>query len=188
MPPAAELAHPAFVPGVPDEKIVAKHEVSPRRKRLRYVLEERCGVRRLDEGLDTKSEVDRRWKGRRAEIELAYACPSAESRASELRLDGAVGDTEAGCTCPAEHIFQARAYAATEVEYALSAAISHSGPQKIVHEVKSLLAANYALAPNRSMNDALRAALAVVEKARRVLVVVARDVGAFELHEVDVTA
>ncbi len=38
------------------------------------------------------------------------------------------------------------------------------------------------------MNDAVRTALSMAEKARRVLVVVARDIRAFELHEVDVTA
>ena len=85
-------------------------------------------------------------------------------------------------------MFQTRAHSATEIEYTLGAASLDSGPQKVVHEVKGLLAADDALAPNRSMNDALRAALSVLEKARRVLVVVARDIGAFELHEVDVTA
>ena len=84
-------------------------------------------------------------------------------------------------------MFQARADAAAEVEYAPRAAFRDTGPQEVVHEVKSILAAANALTPNRSMNDALRAALSVGEKARRILVVVARHVRAFESHEAGIT-
>ncbi len=51
--------------------------------------------------------------------------------------------------------------------------------------MKGRLAGANALTPNRSMDDALRTALSMGEKARRVLVVVARDVGAFESHEIN---
>ena len=84
-------------------------------------------------------------------------------------------------------MFQAPADAAAEVEYAPRAAFRDTGPQEIVHEVKGILSAANALTPNRSMNDALRAALSVGEKARRILVVVARHVRAFKSHEAGVT-
>ena len=80
-------------------------------------------------------------------------------------------------------MFQARTDAATEVEYAPRAAFRDTGPQEIVHEVKGLLAAANALSPDCAMNDALRAALSMGEKARRILIVVARHIGAVESHD-----
>ena len=102
-------------------------------------------------------------------------------------MNAAIGDAEAGDLRPAEYVLQARADAAAEVQYAPRAALCDTGSQEIVHEVKGLLAAANALAPNRSMNDALRAALPMGEKARRVLVVIARHVSAFESHQAGVT-
>ena len=80
-------------------------------------------------------------------------------------------------------MLQARAGAAAQVEYAPRAALRDMGPQEIVYEVKSVLAVADTLTPDRSMNDALRAALSMREKARRILIVVARHIGAFESHD-----
>jgi hypothetical protein len=79
-------------------------------------------------------------------------------------------------------MFQARTDATAEVEYAAGAALGDAGPQQIVHEVKGLFAAADALTPNRSVNGALRTALATGEKVRGVLVIIARHVGALEPH------
>ena len=53
--------------------------------------------------------------------------------------------------------------------------------------MESLLSAANAFTPNRSMNDAVRAALSMGKKARCVLIVVSRYVGAFESHEAGAT-
>ena len=84
-------------------------------------------------------------------------------------------------------MFQARADAATEVEYAPRTAFRDTCPQEIVHEVKGLVRAAHALTPHRSMNDPLRASLSMGKEARRILVVVARHVGTFESREAGVT-
>ena len=115
---------------------------------------ERFWIRRLDEGLDPESQVHRSGKRVRAEIELEDRGPSTQSLTRELRVKPAIGDAEAGNLRPAEYIFQARAGAAAEVEYAPRTAFHDTSPQEIVHEVKGLVAAANTLAPNRSMNDA----------------------------------
>jgi len=185
-PPPAELPHPAICSGT-REKVIAHHQVSVRRNCLRDIGDERFCVRRLDERLDPESEVHRRGKRVRAEIEFEDRGPSTKSLTCELCVNPAIGDAEAGHLRPAEYIFQARADAAAEVKYAPRAAFRDTAPQEIVHEVEGLLSAANALTPNRSMNDAVRAALSMGKKARCVLIVVSRYVGAFESHEAGAT-
>jgi hypothetical protein len=84
-------------------------------------------------------------------------------------------------------MFQAGADAATKVENAPRAVFGDTGPQEIVHELKSLLATANALTPDRPMDDALGATLPMGKKTRRILVIVSRHVGAFESHEAGVT-
>jgi hypothetical protein len=99
-------------------------------------------------------------------------------------VDRAVGDAEPLQLRPAEHVFQARSDTTPEVEYAPRTGFRDSDSHEIVHEVKGLFAALNAFTPDRSMNDALSAALAVRNEARGVLVVVASYVGTFEFHSI----
>ena len=89
----------------------------------------------MPQGLDSEHEVHRGGKGVGAEIELGDRGPASEPLTGEFRVNPAVGDAEAGHLRPVEHIFQARAGAATEVEYASCTTVRDTGPQQIVQHL-----------------------------------------------------